>query len=65
MNYVYGINNNKVTYTGLEQLRGNIPTNGAHKNNNYNTTPRLIALNKTTQKTRTTQEETSAREDKE
>jgi hypothetical protein len=25
-------NNNKVTYTRLEQLRGNIHTNGTHKN---------------------------------
>jgi hypothetical protein len=35
----------------LEQLSGNIHTNGAHKNNNdNNTTPIFIRLNKTTQK---------------
>jgi hypothetical protein len=56
--------NNKVTYTGLEQLHGNIHTNGAHKNND-NTTQILIGLNKTTQKTRTPQEESSVRKDKE
>jgi hypothetical protein len=43
-----------VTYIRLEQQH----TNGAHKNNNdNNTTPIFIGLNKTTQKTRTPQEE--------
>jgi hypothetical protein len=56
---------NKVTYTRREQLRGNIHTNGAYKNSNDNTTPIAIGLNKTTQKTRTSQEEGSARKDKE
>jgi hypothetical protein len=41
---------NKVTYTQLEQLHGNICTTGARKNND-NTTLIFIGLNKTTQKT--------------
>jgi hypothetical protein len=57
-------NNSKVTYTRLEQLRGNLHTNGAHKNNNDNTTLIFIGLH-TTQKTQTSQEEGSARKDKE
>lgn len=43
-------NNNKMTYTRLEQQRGNIHTNGAHKSNNDNTTSIFIGLHKTIQK---------------
>jgi hypothetical protein len=39
------------TYTGLEQLHGNLHTKGAHENNNNNTTPICIGLHKTKQKT--------------
>jgi hypothetical protein len=55
-----------VTYTQLEQLHVNIHTNGAHKlNNGINTTPILIGLYKTTQKTWTLQEKGSTSKDKE
>jgi hypothetical protein len=40
-------------YTRLEQLRGNMHTNEAHKNN---TTPTYIGINKITRETRTPQE---------
>jgi hypothetical protein len=41
----------------IHSANGNIQNNGAHKNNNENnTTPMFIELNKTTQKTRTPQE---------
>jgi hypothetical protein len=46
-------NNNKVTYTRLDQLRGNTHANGAYKNNDNNSTPIFIGLNKTIQKSRT------------
>jgi hypothetical protein len=52
--YFYGFFNDAVvvsvndsTYTRLEQLHGNIHTNGAHKNNDSNTTPIFIGLYKT------------------
>jgi hypothetical protein len=54
------------TISRLEQLRGNIFTNGAHKNNkDKSTTAMFTGLNKVTQKTRTPQEEVSERKDKE
>jgi hypothetical protein len=49
-----------VTYTRLDQLRENIHTKWAYKNNNDN----VIRLNQTTQKAQTP-EESSTREDKE
>jgi hypothetical protein len=64
---MYRVRVTLLLYTRLEQLRGDIHTNGApHKNNNdNNTTPIYIGLNNTTQKTRTPQEESSTSEDKE
>jgi hypothetical protein len=42
-----------MTHTRLEQLRGIVHTNGAHKNNNNNNTmPVFIGPNKITQKHR-------------
>jgi hypothetical protein len=52
-------------HTRLGHLRGNIHTNGAHKNNDNHTTPIFIGLHKTTQKTRTPQEDDRATEGKE
>jgi hypothetical protein len=50
----YGFFNDEVmvsmddsTYTRLEQLHGNIHTNGTHKNNESNTMPIFIGLHKT------------------
>jgi hypothetical protein len=46
------INNNKLTYTRPEQLRGNINNNGAHKyNNDNNTTPIFIGYKNNTKNT--------------
>lgn len=44
---------NKVTYTRLDQLRGNIHTNGVYKNNNNNNIQIFTGLNKKMQKTQT------------
>jgi hypothetical protein len=55
-----------MTCTRLEQLHGNIHTNGAHNNNNdNNSTTIFIGLHKTTKKTWMPQEEGSANKDKE
>jgi hypothetical protein len=53
-------------YTEIEHLCENVYSNGAHKNNNDNNTiPIFIGVNKTTQKARMSQEEGSARKGKE